>query len=157
DREEIPVNRRTRSGTMISQTRVSFPSPRRSLLAALTVAFLCFPGLAHHAGASDGNLDITFGNGGKVTTDFAISFDNANAVAIQSDGKIVVAGALFGSAAIANADFAVARYNADGLLDATFGAGGKVITDFSNSYDTALAVAIQSDGRIVVAGRTDFG
>jgi uncharacterized delta-60 repeat protein len=146
---------------MVHETKGSFAPPfaphRHMLLAALTVAFICSPGLSRLARGADGRLDPTFGNGGKVTTDFANSFDNANAVAIQSDGKIVVVGLMSGSAAIGGSDFAVARYNPDGSLDATFGTGGKVTTDFSNTGDAAYAVAIQSDGKIVVAGGTTLG
>jgi len=98
--------------------------------------------------AASGDLDPTFGSGGKVTTNFD-SFDRANAVAIQSDGKIVVAGSAL---TITSNDFALARYNSDGSLDASFGAGGKVTTDFFGTKDEAHAVAIQDDGKIVVAG-----
>src|SRR5438445_7680780 len=81
-----------------------------------------------------GNLDPTFGAGGKVTTDFGGN-EVAYAMALQSDGKIVVAGVP-----------TLARYNTNGTLDASFGAGGKV-TDFQ-----AGAVAIQLDGKFVVGG-----
>jgi uncharacterized delta-60 repeat protein len=110
----------------------------------------------------DGTLDATFGTGGKVLTDVsgAGSYDVALAVAIQPNGKIVTAGA---SGAVRNADFALARYNRDGTLDATFGAGGKVVTDVSGtgSDNEAFAVAVQPDGKIVAAGasgtiRSDF-
>jgi uncharacterized delta-60 repeat protein len=111
---------------------------------------------------TNGTLDTSFGSGGKVTTDFSGSEDQAFAVAIQSDGKIIAAGHSFSSST--SADFALARYNTDGALDTSFGAGGKVTTDFSGSADNAHAVAIQLDGKIVVAGRVrnqttsdDFG
>jgi uncharacterized delta-60 repeat protein len=98
---------------------------------------------------SDGTLDASFGNGGKVTTGFESVDSGAYAVAIQSDGKIVAAG----HAQIAGPwDFALARYNSDGTLDATFGNGGKVTTDFEGWYDIAYSVAVQSDGKIVAAG-----
>src|SRR5690242_11502680 len=130
---------------MISQTR--------GVLAAVTVSLLCLPSLTSYARAADGNLDSTFGNGGRVTTDFNASFDNAKAVAIQPDGKIVVAGSVFGySSAPGVSDFAVARYNSDGSLDASFGAGGKTQIDFATSFDDASAIAIQPDGKIIVAG-----
>src|SRR5262249_24701082 len=73
---------------------------------------------------SDGHPDTSFGSGGKVTTDFSAGDDHANAVILQSDGKIVVAG--LGSNATTAQDFGLARYNADGSLDTTFGVGGKV-------------------------------
>src|SRR5438093_9711753 len=68
-----------------------------------------------------------FGAGGKVTTAFE-NLAEARAVAIQVDGKIVVAGVAVVSG---NSHFALARYNTDGTLDASFGAGGKVTTDFT--------------------------
>src|SRR6185369_10627899 len=99
--------------------------------------------------AAAGDLDPTFGTGGKVTTDIQGDFDKARAVAIQADGKIVVAGSALNGA---NIDFAVLRYNTDGSLDTTFGTGGKVLTPVLDSDDFALAVAIQPDGKIVAAG-----
>jgi len=94
---------------------------------------------------TDGSLDGTFGAGGKVSTDFTGGLDSGRGVAVQSDGRIVVAG-------YTTLDFALARYNANGALDATFGSGGKVTTDFFGSLDRAFAVALQGDGRIVAAG-----
>lgn len=95
---------------------------------------------------------------GKVTTPFG-EFSRANAVALQTDGKIVVAGhsASGDFSSGFDYDFAVARYNADGSLDTTFDTDGKVTTDFGTDYDAARAVAIQpSDGKIVVAGSSYF-
>jgi len=98
---------------------------------------------------SDGSLDASFGGGtGIVTTDFNSSRDWATAVAVQADGKYVVAGH-------AGIDFALARYNIDGSLDVTFDTDGKVITDFSGGYGSAWDVAIQSDGKIIAAGYAD--
>jgi uncharacterized delta-60 repeat protein len=100
---------------------------------------------------TDGSLDPTFGGDGKVTTEFASNHDQAFAVALQGDGKIVVAGEAFISS---DGEFALARYNTDGSLDATFGEGdGKVSTNLDPvENDAALAVAIQADGKIVAAG-----
>jgi uncharacterized delta-60 repeat protein len=103
---------------------------------------------------TDGSLDITFDGDGRVTTDFAGSTDQARAVAIQVNGKIVAAGIALVSGTF---DFALARYNTDGSLDATFSADGKVTTDFAGSNDEAFAVAIQANGRIVAAGRAFTG
>lgn len=100
---------------------------------------------------ADGSLDATFGSGGKVTTVFGGVEDTASAVAIQADGKIVVAGTTDSNGNL-NYQFAVARYNADGTLDPSFGSGGKVTTSLSGTYNSGHAVAIQPDGRIVVAG-----
>lgn len=99
-----------------------------------------------------GALDATFGVGGTVTTDVADFADEANSVAIQSDGKIVVAGTARSNASLGAADFAVIRYNPDGSLDASFDGDGKVTTDFFAFDDQGNGVAIQTDGRIVVAG-----
>jgi len=107
--------------------------------------------------AVPGELDSTFGSGGKVTTRFA-SPSSANSVAIQADGKIVVAGGSGDLLAGDNPKFALARYNPDGLLDKSFGGGdGKVSTDFTSKGDGADAVAIQADGKIVAAGDANGG
>ena len=73
-------------------------------------------------------------------------------MAVQPDGKIIVAG----RAAEHLGDFAVVRLERDGTLDATFGpaTAGKVLTDFAGGSETAYAVAVQPDGKIVVAGTT---
>jgi uncharacterized delta-60 repeat protein len=85
-----------------------------------------------------------------VPTDFAVS-----GVAIQGDGKIVVAGSLERGRRI---DFAVRRYLSDGAPDAGFGSGGRAVTDFgAGSWDSAREVALQRDGRIVVAGSRETG
>ena len=105
---------------------------------------------------SDGTLDATFGGDGKVTTDFTPWGDGASGVAIQADGRIVVAGTAAGQR-YEDTKFALARYNSDGTLDATFGADGKVMTDFTPRGDGAAGVAIQADGRIVAAGMANSG
>ena len=107
-------------------------------------SFILSLGVVTAAHAAPGDLDTTFSGGKIVETALASSF--ANAVAIQADGKIVAAGSLGG-------DLHVARYNTNGILDTTFGGDGIVATDFGGSgTDAAFAVAIQSDGKIVVAG-----
>ncbi len=108
---------------------------------------------------SDGTLDRTFGGDGKVMTDFTSGSDYASGVAIQADGKIVVvgwAGVQTGPGPY-DTKFALARYNSDGTLDASFGGGGKVMTDFTAWGDEAKGVAIQADGRIVVVGMAGDG
>jgi uncharacterized delta-60 repeat protein len=101
---------------------------------------------------SNGTLDASFGTGGKVTTAFlsqGFSEAQANSVAVQPDGRIVAAGnAMVGGAF----DFALARYNSNGTLDASFGTGGRVTTDFAGANDQAESVAVQPDGRIIAAG-----
>ena len=103
---------------------------------------------------TDGSLDASFGSGGKVTTAFGGATDQAYAIAIQSDGKVLVVGSASNGS---NDDFALARYNSDGSLDASFDSDGRVTTDFGSAADVAYAVAIQSDGKIVVAGSASNG
>jgi uncharacterized delta-60 repeat protein len=98
---------------------------------------------------TNGSLDATFGSGGIVTTFIGSGHDAANALAIQSDGKIVAAGYSYNGS---DYDFALVRYNTDGSLDTTFGSGGKVTTPVGSIEDVASALGIQSDGRIVAAG-----
>ena len=104
---------------------------------------------------SDGTLDAAFGVNGKVRTFVSAWGDAANGVAIQADGKIVAAGVAADQAG--NSKFALARYNSDGTLDASFGVDGKVKTDFTPRGDGATGVAIQADGRIVAAGMANSG
>ncbi|MEO6871951.1 MAG: hypothetical protein ABI233_07000 [Chthoniobacterales bacterium] len=104
------------------------------------------------AQAAPGDLDPSFSNDGKVLTDFSGHDDGSGGVAIQSDGKIVVAGFADATASAESADFALARYDADGTLDTTFGTGGKVTTDFGGSQDIGRDLAIQADGKILVVG-----
>jgi uncharacterized delta-60 repeat protein len=98
----------------------------------------------------DGTLDRSFGT---VTTDFGgYPYASANSVAIDSQGRIVVAGGVGGRPEPDWGDFALARYKPDGSLDPSFGGDGKVTTDFRGGGDEANAVAIDSQGRIVAAG-----
>lgn len=107
----------------------------------------------------DGNLDSSFGSGGRVLTDFSGKTDYVNALAIQGDGKIVAVGV--SSVDGSGYDFAVARYLSDGSLDPSFGTGGKLTTAVGLEVDSANAVVIQSDGKLVVGGEsyrgTQFG
>ena len=97
--------------------------------------------------ATDGTIDTTFGTSGFVTT--SIGNSAINAIAIQPDDAIVAAGN-------SESDVAVARYNADGSLDATFGTSGIVITNVAgDSFDAVYSVTVRSDGKIMVAGSTD--
>ncbi len=106
-----------------------------------------------------GTLDPTFGGDGVVTTNFHPEYDVAYAVAIQADGKIVAAGvsSIEARKYFDDTKIAVARYNADGSRDTSFGGDGRVTTDFTGTYDSAFAVVIQADGRIVVAGTAGAG
>ncbi len=104
-------------------------------------------------GAAPGDLDTTFSSDGKVTTDIGTT-DAGRAVAIQSDGKIVVAGFAQISGTY---EFAVVRYGTDGTLDSSFSSDGIATIDVSSGHDRAYAIAIQSDGMIVVGGVTGVG
>jgi uncharacterized delta-60 repeat protein len=99
---------------------------------------------------SDGSPDTTFGGGdGRVTTDSYNNHDDvAEAVEVQPDGKIVVVGHWVGN------NFVAVRYNPDGSLDTSFGGTGIVHQNIA-LYDAAFAVAIQDDGKIVMAGRAN--
>ncbi|WP_329114299.1 calcium-binding protein [Streptomyces sp. NBC_01353] len=100
-------------------------------------------GVARYDG--NGDLDPTFGGDGTVTTGFGGNGATGHDMALQDDDKIVVAG-------VANGDFALARFTTTGSLDTDFGGDGRVTTDFEGNWDEGRAVALQSDGRIVVAG-----
>lgn len=100
----------------------------------------------------NGTLDSTFGTGGMVTTSL-LSFSSIWSLALQNDGKIVVAGAT--SSSYPSSDFAIARYNTNGSLDSTFGVAGKVITNlysFGDADDFASSLRVQSDNKLIVAG-----
>ncbi|HET9665604.1 MAG TPA: hypothetical protein VFP09_02565 [Desertimonas sp.] len=99
--------------------------------------------------SADGDLDATFGDAGVVTTVFPVgSF--ATAVATQADGKIVAVGAAAGPSE--TGEFALVRYDENGTLDPSFGVSGLVTTPIAGGGDEARSVAIQENGRIVVAG-----
>ncbi len=98
----------------------------------------------------DGSLDTSFDGDGIASPRIMGSQEIGRALAIQPDGKIVVAGGTGSSVAV---NFLVMRFNSDGSLDTTFGTGGVVITDFTGSTDDGNAIALQpTDGKIVVAG-----
>ena len=103
----------------------------------------------------DGSFDTTFHEDGLTTVDFG-SHDYGYDVAVQADGKIVVAG----SARVNDHDdFAAIRFNSDGSLDPTFADGGTVTSNAGspNGNDQAWGLALQDDGKIVLAGRADTG
>ncbi|MDZ4286557.1 MAG: putative Ig domain-containing protein [Prosthecobacter sp.] len=99
----------------------------------------------------DGSLDSGFGDDGIRIIDFNGGGDVPQGVVIQSNGKIVVAGYSH-VGGVGATDFAVARCHPDGSLDGTFGSGGKVTTAIGSSYDSGYSVAVQTDGKILVAG-----
>jgi uncharacterized delta-60 repeat protein len=97
----------------------------------------------------DGSTDNTFGASGSVVTDISGRGDEALAVALQQDGKIVVAGI---SSLQTNPDFAVTRYLVSGALDTSFANAGKQTVDFFGFTDGAESAVVQPDGKIVVGG-----
>jgi uncharacterized delta-60 repeat protein len=103
----------------------------------------------------DGRLDPNFSSDGRVTTDFTPGFDFASDVAIQADGRMVAAGST--GEGSGDPRFALGRYRTDGSLDPSFGGDGRVLTQFPFGEDIAHAVAIQEDGKIVVAGSSGEG
>jgi len=106
----------------------------------------------------DGTLDQTFGSNGKVFTDFTPFRDSLFAVMVLGDGKILAGGsANNNNSGGLSSNFALARYNADGTLDQSFGVAGKTTTDFTNnSPDIIHGLAIQPDGKIVACGFFPF-
>ena len=116
----------------------------RKFVAFVLSLFLVSSSLLNRVHAAAGDLDPSFGSGGKVTTDFFGVFDGVAALAIQPDGKIVAVGSTDTDPSSAvQVDFALARYNSDGSLDSTFGTGGKVNTDLFGLNEDARAVVIQ--------------
>jgi uncharacterized delta-60 repeat protein len=95
----------------------------------------------------DGSLDPSFSRDGRLVTNFTRGLDSGNDVALLPNGKIVVGGGA------SDLQFAVARYRSDGTLDATFAGDGKVTTNFMTGRDLARAITVQSDRKIVAAGR----
>ncbi|MGH9003289.1 MAG: hypothetical protein ACRDYV_09185, partial [Acidimicrobiia bacterium] len=110
---------------------------------------------------SNGTLDGAFGGDGLVTEERRpLTTDVVRALAIQPDGRIVVAGVTFEDMASVepHGDFIVARYLPDGSADPTFGVGGVVTTGFSEgSYDDAYTLVVQPDRRILVGGYSTTG
>jgi uncharacterized delta-60 repeat protein len=124
----------------------AFAATRHFVCAFTLTLLLLAPRLAH---AAAGDLDMRFGNGGTVQTDFSGGDDYGFGVKIQSDGKVVVVGQsgvypLFHTALI--------RYKANGALDRTFGNGGKIVAPLDPGGDGSTALAFQPDGKIVTAG-----
>ncbi|MDQ3712816.1 MAG: delta-60 repeat domain-containing protein [Acidobacteriota bacterium] len=102
---------------------------------------------------SNGTHDADFGNNGKVITTILNQTPTLYAVALQPDGKIVVAGDIQPEEGSTVSDFLVARFNSNGSLDANFGNGGAVVLNQSQ-MDSFSAVVVQPDGKIVAAGST---
>ena len=132
-----------------AEARTTFAGRRTIVIVAL-VLWLCVALAGGRAFAAAGGLDPGFGTQGAALVDSGGS-EVATAVAIQPDGKIVVAGYTTNGAT--GYDAAVYRLKANGSLDKSFGGDGKVTID-SGGNEYANAVVIQPDGKIVVAGST---
>ena len=116
---------------------------------ALAVGFIArLAVFAPTAFAAPGDLDTSFNGTGKVITPIGSGQDYGRSVAVQSDGKIVMAGFIDTGTSY---EFALARFTSAGALDASFGSGGMVTTPIGLDAD-ARSVALQSDGKILVAG-----
>lgn len=100
---------------------------------------------------ASGAPDSTFDGDGCVITRFDNASAYATALAVQSDGRLVLAGYV---SDLSNWDFAAARYNADGSLDASFDGDGRATADMLTNSDVAWGVTLQADGKIVLAGST---
>ncbi len=98
----------------------------------------------------NGRLDTSFNGDGKVETDLGGSLDEARALVLQADGKAVVAGT-------DGESFALARYQTNGSLDPAFTGDGTVTTSFGSSEAEASGLAVQPDGKLVVAGQVADG
>jgi|GEM_PF-6022038 len=99
----------------------------------------------------DGTLDATFGDGGKVITVASVR-ESASGLLLLPDGKIMISGSI-GVPTDFDTSFALLRFNSDGSVDSTFGNNGIVMTNINNDYDAAYALALQSDGKVVAAGK----
>lgn len=139
--------------------------PRSATTARLRAAFRPrIEVLEDRSVPSAGALDPMFGSAGTVITPFSATEDVAYSLALQNDGKVVVAGYSYDSGSGA---LALARYDANGALDSSFGAGGRVVTDVNpKQLDSARAVAVDYSGtsatnphygKIYVAGTTYRG
>ena len=145
----LPLNHRDRTYLLLNLGNIG----RLLLVLALAVVWTAAtPRSVLAICPSNGTLDPTWNGTGVALTNFGTNADQVRSVAIQSDGKIVVAGSSHNMHR-----FALARYNTDGTPDLTFGTEGKVETSFAlNGNDIgssfATTVAIQPDGKIVAGG-----
>lgn len=106
---------------------------------------------------ADGSADAAFNGRGRTTVDFPGVKGTTHVVLRQADGRIVAAGTTGNAADSLQRNFGLARYNEDGSVDTTFGAGGIVIHDLGGGADTITSIIQQDDGRLVAAGVTDGG
>ena len=146
-------------------TNTSATSPALAFQSTGSIILVSGNGLDHVMArySANGVLDTTFNPPGTATPGVVVTdaggVDFANAVAVQSDDKIVVAGHANVNFTLNTSDISLIRYNPDGTLDTTtFGATtGMVTTDLSGRFDNAFSVALQADGKILVSGNTGSG
>jgi uncharacterized delta-60 repeat protein len=125
----------------------------KSLSTIAAILLLLFAPLGH-AFAASGDPDPVFGNQGTVLTNVAGIGELPGHMVLQPDGKILVAGNSFNGLTL---DLIVARYNTNGTLDTSFGTSGIARINFGDILSAATDIALQPDGKIVVAGLASAG
>lgn len=133
----------------MTTTDIAGLATRGFTLAALVAASIAVAAPA--ASAAPGALDPAFGGGMRLFGAESVGFDVAKAMLVQPDGKVIIAGS------DSSGDFLVRRLLADGTPDRGFSADGTAGADFENRTDTVTAIALQDDGKIVAAGKSESG
>ena len=126
----------------------------RHVLPAIAAAALVASGVVApaHAAQKRGDLDTSWGNGGIATTAFpAAEFATTRDSIVQADGKVIVVGTVGDND---YSTFAIARFTTDGNLDPTFSGDGMIQVGFMQEHASARSVAIDSQGRLLIAGVT---
>jgi uncharacterized delta-60 repeat protein len=98
---------------------------------------------------TNGSLDATFGNGGKLLVDLVGNYDFGSSLTLQADGKLVLGGY---SSNGSNWVFSLIRLKTDGSLDSTFGSGGKLTVPVGSIDDRGESLIQQADGKLVLGG-----
>lgn len=121
-----------------------------------TVLLLTFVWMSTNPALANGSRDRTFGNGGiaRIAFDPAYPSVDPRGVVVRPDGKIIVVGMIRVSATPNTSRVAIAQLNSDGTLDSTFGSGGKVVMRPLNKDTSIFSIALQPDGKFVIAGNT---
>ena len=97
----------------------------------------------------DGTLDTTFGTNGKTITTVVSDSDSAQALTLQNDGKIVLAGSCRNGASF---DFCAVRYNSDGSIDTSFATNGKLLLTIGSGGVRLTTIAVQRDEKLILIG-----
>jgi uncharacterized delta-60 repeat protein len=137
----------------VSFSLFGFHNKAKLTFAGITIWAIIFIAAAIGAeAAGPGALDLTFGLRGTVALNPSTQFKDTHAVTVQPDGKVLITGWIQSCpSAPCHGDIIVIRYNANGTLDTGFGTNGVVITDYSRQNESAYDIAVQADGKIVVA------